>query len=159
MEEEETATARNAPPEEVPDPELKQKPKRKPLPPTLPRNKQVLSPGETCKCGGDLRSLSEAVTEELEYIPERFIVNRIVRPRMACKCCEQIVQAPLLSRPIERSRPVSVFWRMCWSISMQIIVLCIANPRYSPVNGSTWASPHWQVGLVNRQSYWNLQPM
>ena len=55
--------------------------------------------------------------------------------------------------------PVSVFWRMGWSISMQTIVLCIANPRYSPVKGSTWTGPHWQAGVVNRQSYWNLWPM
>ncbi|MDB2420936.1 MAG: hypothetical protein P8P84_19535 [Paracoccaceae bacterium] len=27
----------------------------------------------------------------MEYIPERFIVNRIVRPRTACKCCERII--------------------------------------------------------------------
>ena len=105
LEEEETAAARIAPPEDAPDPEPKQKPKRKPLPPTLPRNEQVLRPGETCKCGGDLRSLGEDVTEELEYIPGRFVVNQIIRPRMACKCCEKIVQAPLPSRPIERGRP------------------------------------------------------
>jgi transposase len=105
LEEEETAAARIAPPEDAPDPEPKQKPKRKPLPPTLPRNEQVLSPGETCKCGGELRSLGEDVTEELEYIPGRFVVNRIVRPRMACKCCDRIVQAALPSRPIERGRP------------------------------------------------------
>ena len=105
LEEEETAAARNVLPEETPDPEPKQKPKRKPLPPNLPRNEQVLSPGETCKCGGDLRSLGEDVTEELEYIPGRFVVNQIVRPRMACKCCDKIIQAPLPSRPIERGRP------------------------------------------------------
>jgi len=105
LEEEETAAARTAPPEEASAPEPKQKPKRKPLPPNLPRNEQVLSPGETCKCGGDLRSIGEDVTEELEYIPGRFVVNRIVRPRMACKCCERIVQASLPSRPIERGRP------------------------------------------------------
>ena len=105
LEEEETEAARIAPPEDAPDPEPKQKPKRKPLPPTLPRNEQVLSPGETCKCGGELRSLGEDVTEELEYIPGRFVVNRIVRPRTACKCCDRIVQAPLPSRPIERGRP------------------------------------------------------
>ena len=57
LEEEETAAARNSPPEEASDPELKQKPNRKPLPPMLPRNEQVLSSGETCKCGGDLRNL------------------------------------------------------------------------------------------------------
>ncbi|MDP7184428.1 MAG: IS66 family transposase [Paracoccaceae bacterium] len=103
LEEEETSAARIAPPEETTDP--KQKPKRKPLPPSLPRNEEILSPGEACKCGGDLRAIGEDVTEELEYIPGRFVVNRIVRPRMACKCCDKIVQAALPSRPIERGRP------------------------------------------------------
>ena len=65
----------------------------------------MLSPGESCKCGGELRAIGEDVTEELEYVPGRFIVNRIVRPRMACKCCDKIVQAALPSRPIERGRP------------------------------------------------------
>ena len=83
----------------------KGKPKRKPLPANLPRNDTVLSPGETCACGGKLRAIAEDVTEELEYIPGRFVVNRIVRPRMACQCCEKIVQSPLPSRPIERGRP------------------------------------------------------
>jgi len=32
-------------------------------------------------------------------------VNRIIRPRMACRCCERFHQAPLPSRPIERGRP------------------------------------------------------
>ena len=84
----------------------KNKPKRKPLPADLPRNEEVLSPGDACgKCGGALKTLGEDVTEELEYVPGRFVVNRIVRPRMACSCCEAICQAPLPSRPIERGRP------------------------------------------------------
>ena len=105
LEEEETAAARVAPSNDEGDAEKKDKPKRKPLPPELPRNEEVLSPGEECVCGGELRTIGEDVTEELEYVPGRFVVNRIVRPRMACKCCEQIVQAPLPSRPIERGRP------------------------------------------------------
>jgi transposase len=32
-------------------------------------------------------------------------VNRIVRPRLTCACCERFVQAPLPTRPIERGRP------------------------------------------------------
>ncbi len=32
-------------------------------------------------------------------------MNRIVRPRLTCTCCERFVQAPLPSRPIERGRP------------------------------------------------------
>ncbi len=86
--------------------EPKGKPKRKPLPAELPRNEEVLSPGDACgKCGGALKTLGEDVTEELEYVPGRFVVNRFVRPRMACACCEAICQAPLPSRPIERGRP------------------------------------------------------
>ena len=102
LEEEETAAARITAEE---DASAAPEPKRKPLPPELPRNEQVLSPGESCKCGGELRAIGEDVTEELEYVPGRFIVNRIVRPRMACKCCDKIVQAALPSRPIERGRP------------------------------------------------------
>ena len=79
---------------------------RKPLPDHLERNDEVLSPDEECgRCGGALKTLGEDVTEELEYAPGRFVVNRIVRPRMACACCEAIVQSPLPSRPIERGRP------------------------------------------------------
>ena len=44
-------------------------PKHKPMPDTLPRTEQVLSPGEACgRCGGGLKALGEDVTEELEYI-------------------------------------------------------------------------------------------
>ena len=105
LEDEEIAAATAEPPVQGDAVKAKAKPKRKPLPAELPRNEEVLSPGETCACGGRLRMLGEDVTEELEYVPGRFVVNRIVRPRMACAACEAIVQAPLPSRPIERGRP------------------------------------------------------
>ncbi len=105
LEEEEIAACKTVPPVRNDTAEPKARPKRKPLPADLPRNEEVLSPGEACGCGGKLRLLGEDVTEELEYIPGRFVVNRVVRPRMACGRCETIVQAPLPSRPIERGRP------------------------------------------------------
>ena len=84
----------------------KRKPRRGPLPAHLHREEQVLSPGESCAaCGGALKVLGEDVTEELEYIPGRFVVNRIIRPRGGCQSCEAFQQAPLPSRPIERGRP------------------------------------------------------
>jgi transposase len=86
--------------------EARTKPKRKPLPDHLDRNKQVLSAGDNCTaCGGDLKVLGEDVTEELEYVPGRFFVNQIIRPRAACTCCVAIQQADMPSRPIERGRP------------------------------------------------------
>jgi transposase len=111
LEDEEVAQAAEnieAPVESDPvhDPEPKGQPKRKPLPDHLPRHEEVLSPGENCSnCGGTLKTLGQDVTEELEYVPGRFIVNRIVRPRMACACCEAIHQTAMPSRPIERGRP------------------------------------------------------
>jgi len=91
---------------DVIDKPAKRKHSRKPLPDHLDRQDEMLSPGEDCgDCGGTLRQIGEDVTEELEYIPARFVVRRIIRPRMACTCCEAFTQAPLPSRPIERGRP------------------------------------------------------
>lgn len=84
----------------------KRKHNRAPLPEHLDREDEVLSTGDECgDCGGSLRQIGEDLTEELEYIPGRFIVRRIIRPRMSCTCCEAFTQAPMPSRPIERGRP------------------------------------------------------
>lgn len=91
----------------LPDEEPKDKPKRRPIPDHIPRMEVELTTGDDdcAQCGGGLRRLGEDVTEELEYVPGRFIVNRIVRPRFACSGCEAFTQATLPSRPIERGRP------------------------------------------------------
>ena len=62
------------------------RPRRRPLPDHIPRMTVEILPGEDAcaRCGGRLRRLGEDITEELEYVPGRFIVNRIVRPRLAC---------------------------------------------------------------------------
>ncbi len=56
-------------------------------------------------CRGTLRDLSRDTTEELGYVPGRFIVNPIIRPRMARKDCECISQTSLPSRSIEKGIP------------------------------------------------------
>lgn len=77
---------------------------RRPLPESLPRETVVFAPLETCPtCESPLRKIGEDVTEYLEFIPEHFKVIRQVRPKLACRCCERIVQAPAPSRPIEKS--------------------------------------------------------
>jgi transposase len=49
-----------------------------------------------------LRPLGEDATEVLEYVPGSFRVIRHVRPKLSCRCCEGITQAPVPSLPIER---------------------------------------------------------
>ena len=77
---------------------------RKPLPEHLPRDEQRHLPGnEACpSCGGKLHQLGEDVAEQLEFVPASFRVIRHVRPKLACGCCDTIVQAPAPSRPIAR---------------------------------------------------------
>ena len=77
---------------------------RQPLPAHLPREThKVLPKQEACPdCGGALKPLGEDVSEILEYVPEHFKVIRQVRPKLACACCDKIVQAEAPSRPIER---------------------------------------------------------
>jgi transposase len=85
----------------------KRKPKRAPLPAHLPRENVVhpASVVDGCSaCGGDMGALGEDVTEVLEYIPGRFKVVRHVRPKLACKSCDAISQAPAPSLPVPRGR-------------------------------------------------------
>jgi transposase len=82
----------------------RQRAPRKPLPEHLPCDEKVYLPATTdCPaCGGNLKQLGEDVSEQLEFVPASFRVIRHVRPKLACACCDAIVQAPAPSRPIER---------------------------------------------------------
>jgi len=78
--------------------------KRKPFPKDLKRVQKTITPSETCEdCGGSFKELGADVMEELEYVPGHYIVNQITRPRLACTCCEKVVQAEMPSRPIPKS--------------------------------------------------------
>ena len=100
LEAEEAVAEAQAPKDVAP----RKKAARKPLPPHLPREERVQAPAsEACPdCGGNLKCLGEDVSEQLEYVPASFRVIRHVRPKLACACCDTIVQAPAASRPIER---------------------------------------------------------
>jgi transposase len=67
----------------------------------LPRDVvEHAAPCERCpQCGGQLRPLGEDVTEVLEYVPGSFRVTRHVRPKLSCRGCEAIAQAPAPSLP------------------------------------------------------------
>jgi len=78
---------------------------RRPLPEHLPREVRRYPPKqEACPdCGGKLKALGEDVSEVLEYVPASLKVIQYIRPKLACGCCDRIVQAEAPSRPIERS--------------------------------------------------------
>jgi transposase len=79
------------------------------LPPELPRVLREHAPANcNCsECGQRLSRLGEDVSEQLDYVPGYFQVVRHVRPKLACKACARIVQAPAPVRPIERGLPTA----------------------------------------------------
>ena len=85
----------------------RKQPVRTPLPPHLPRETITHEAACTCPgCGGTVFSrIGQDEREVLEYVPSSFKVIRHIRPKLSCRACETIVQAPMPSLPIERGRP------------------------------------------------------
>lgn len=107
-----------APDPEEADPEQvesyrRNKPKRKPLPKDLPRERIVHdleAADKVCDCcGHDLHRMGEETSEQLEFIPASIKVIEHVRPKYSCRQCEQqgtetaIKIAPVPSQPIPKS--------------------------------------------------------
>ena len=69
------------------------KPKRKPLPAELPREQVILDiPDEekVCDCcTGPLHQIGQDSAERLEFIPAQLKVIETIRPKYACRHCEQ----------------------------------------------------------------------
>jgi transposase len=86
----------------------RKRPRRHPLPEHLERETVVIEPErlEACThCGGTPGCIGEEVTEELEYVPAKVVVRRIVRRKYACRCGGGGVQvAPLPPRLLPQSK-------------------------------------------------------
>ncbi|HWR53860.1 MAG TPA: IS66 family transposase [Bryobacteraceae bacterium] len=82
-------------------------PVRKALPMHLPR--EIVAHGAACacpECGSmNLTLIGTDKRELLEYVPSYFKVIVHERPKMSCRNCETITQAPMPSLPIERGLP------------------------------------------------------
>jgi len=94
--------------EEITYRRAKGKPGRRPLPPELPREEQIHDLSEAEKvcgcCGGCLHRIGEERSEKLDIIPARARVIVHVRPKYACRSCEDgVKRAPLPPQPIPKS--------------------------------------------------------
>jgi transposase len=86
----------------------KQAPKREKLPANLPRREIRHEPkNTTCGCGTPMQRIGEDVAEKLDYQPGVFTVERRVRGKWVCKCCEKITQAPVAPHVIDKGLPTA----------------------------------------------------
>jgi transposase len=64
---------------------------RKPLSANLERREKIIDIPEsekTCACGAKLTRIGEETAEKLQIIPPQIYVEKTVRPKYACRCCE-----------------------------------------------------------------------
>jgi transposase len=102
----ETELAATAP--AAPTTRVKQQPKRKALPPELPRTVITHEPDNThCQCGCQLKRIGEDVSEKLDYTPGEFTVEHHVRGKWVCEGCETLTQAPVPAQVIDKGIPTS----------------------------------------------------
>jgi len=85
-------------------------PGRRRMPTELPRERIEIVPPASArhcmKCDTAKLRIGADITEELDYVPASFVIREYVRPKYACRRCQQgVVQAVLPARPIEKGRP------------------------------------------------------
>ena len=85
------------------------KPKRRPLPEHLPRVDQRIEPQDTnCptpECGKPMVRVGEDISERLDIIPAKFFVQRQIRGKWACKCCQLLLQEPAAAQVFDNGLP------------------------------------------------------
>jgi transposase len=79
---------------------------RKPLSPNLTRHERIIDISEDekiCACGTKLSRIGEEISEKLVIEPPRIFVDKIVRPKYACRHCEGTEDE---GKPVVRIAPV-----------------------------------------------------
>ena len=87
----------------------RRQPKREALPQHLPRVDQRIEPVDThCptpECGKPMVRIGEDISERLDIVPAQFFVQRQIRGKWACKCCQLLVQEPAAPQVFDNALP------------------------------------------------------
>lgn len=93
----------------APDKQPRGQPKREALPPHLPRVEQRIEPQDTrCptpECGQPMVRVGEDISERLDIVPAQFFVQRQIRGKWACWCCQLMVQEPAAPQVFDNALP------------------------------------------------------
>ncbi len=93
----------------APEQQTHRQPKREALPAHLPRVDQLVEPENTnCPtpdCGKPMVRVGEDISERLDIIPAQFFVQRQIRGKWACKCCQVLVQESAAPQVFDNALP------------------------------------------------------
>ena len=95
--------------ENAPEKQQRRQPKREALPSHLRRVEQRIEPEDTrCptpQCGQPMVRVGEDISERLDIVPAEFFVQRQIRGKWACRCCQTMVQEPALPQVFDNAIP------------------------------------------------------
>ena len=79
---------------------------RQALPDNLPRIDHHHETVAThCACGQAFKRVGEEISEQLDCVPAQFFVQRHIRGKYACACCQTIQAAPMPAQIIDKGIP------------------------------------------------------
>ena len=123
----------------APKKQPRRQPKREALPAHLPRVDQRVEPEDTnCptpECGQPMVRVGEDISERLDIIPAQFFVQRQIRGKWACKCCQLMVQEPAAPQVFAGALPTP---------GLQAHTMVSRSLMSSPTRTMGW--PHSGVG-------------
>ena len=98
-----------APGSSAPEDKKRRQPKREALPAHLPRVDQRVEPEDThCptpQCRQPMVRVGEDISERLDIVPAQFFVQRQIRGKWACRCCQLLVQEPAAPQIFDNALP------------------------------------------------------
>ena len=79
---------------------------RQALPENLPRIDHHHEIEQThCDCGEPFKRIGQEVSEQLDCVPAQFFVQRHIRGKYACACCQTIQATPMPAQMIDKGIP------------------------------------------------------
>lgn len=123
------------------------RPVRKPLPSHLPRVEKLIPPVEShCpECDEPLHFIRNEVSEKMEYIPARVVVNRYIRPQYSCPCCEKVFSGKMPAHVLPKSAvEPSVIAQVVISKYTDHLPLIVSS-TFSPGWGWSFPSVQWRI--------------
>ena len=104
-----SSTPNGSPGAGAPEDKKRRQPKREALPEHLPRVDQRIEPVDThCptpECGKPMVRVGEDISERLDIVPAQFFVQRQIRGKWACRCCQLLVQEPAAPQVFDNALP------------------------------------------------------
>jgi transposase len=135
------------------------------LPKHLPRVEEVIEPESTeCPCCfGKLHRIGQEMSEALDGVPATLRVLRTIRPKYACRSCQDgVVQAPVRARLFDGGMATTalianiIVWKFAWYVPLHRQVQILAGQGVHLDRGTLaqwvkrvawWVTPLYELQL------------